>query len=133
MTVTLEEMLAGLPADERASIEARAKHLIAEEMTLLDLRKARSLTQERMAERLGIGQDSVSRLEKRSDLLLSTLRGYVAAMGGNLRLIVEFPDRPTVDLSSIMGEAKDAGPPAKAPRRPRRRTGTGKQEDHPSP
>jgi DNA-binding XRE family transcriptional regulator len=133
MTVTLEKMLAELPADERASIEARAKQLIAEEMTLQDLRKARSLTQERMAERLGIGQDSVSRLEKRSDLLLSTLRGYVAAMGGNLRLIVEFPDRPSVDLSSIMGEAKDAGPPAKAPRPPRRRTGTGKQEDHPSP
>lgn len=133
MTVTLDEMLAEMPADERALIEARAKQLIAEEMTLLDLRKARSLTQERMAELLGIGQDSVSRLEKRSDLLLSTLRGYVAAMGGDLRLIVRFPDRPSVDLSSIMGEAKDAGQPAAAPRRPQRRAGTGKEEDHPSP
>ena len=133
MTVSLEKMLAELPADERARIEERAKQLIAEEMTLRDLRKARSLTQERMAELLGIGQDSVSRLEKRSDLLLSTLRGYVAAMGGDLRLIVQFQDRPSVDLSSIMGEAKDAGQPTRAPRRPARRTGTGKGEDHPSP
>ena len=133
MTVSLEKMLAELPADERARIEERAKQLIAEEMTLRDLRKARSLTQERMAELLGIGQDSVSRLEKRSDLLLSTLRGYVAAMGGDLRLIVQFQDRPSVDLSSIMGEAKDAGQPTSAPRRPSRRTGTGKGEDHPSP
>ena len=133
MTVSLEKMLAELPADERARIEERAKQLIAEEMTLRDLRKARSLTQERMAELLGIGQDSVSRLEKRSDLLLSTLRGYVAAMGGDLRLIVQFPDRPSVDLSSIMGEAKDAGQPTTGHRRPSRRTGTGKGEDHPSP
>jgi hypothetical protein len=54
-------------------------------------------------------------------------------MGGNLRLIVEFPDRPSVDLSSIMGEEKHAGLPAKATRRAPRRTRTGKQEDHPSP
>lgn len=57
-----------------------------------------------MAELLGIGQDSVSRLEKRSDLLLSTLRSYVAAMGGRLRLIAEFPDRPAVDISSLSEE-----------------------------
>lgn len=95
--------------DRRARIEARAKELIAEELTLQDLRKAQKLTQERMAELLGIGQDSVSRLEKRSDLLISTLRSYVAAMGGNLRLIVEFPDRPPVDISSL---AEDKTPHA---------------------
>jgi DNA-binding XRE family transcriptional regulator len=59
------------------------------------------MTQARMAELLGVGQDSISRLEKRSDLLLSTLRDYVAAMGGNLRLMVEFPDRPPVSLSAL--------------------------------
>lgn len=133
MTVRLDEMLAELPADERASIEERAKQLIAEEMTLQDLRKARTLTQERMAELLGIGQDSVSRLEKRSDLLLSTLRGYVAAMGGDLRLIVRFPDRPSVDLSSIMGGAKDSGRPTKARSRSARHAKTGEKEDHQSP
>ncbi len=68
-----------------------------------------------MAELLGIGQDSVSRLEQRSDLLLSTLRSYVAAMGGRLRLIAEFPGRPAVDLSSLSEEVRDK--PARGPRR----------------
>src|SRR3970282_2656250 len=85
----------------RKKIKARAAALISEERTLQDLRHAHKLTQKRMAEVLGIGQDSVSRLEQRSDLLLSTLRGYVEAMGGRLRLIAEFPDRPPVALSGV--------------------------------
>ena len=54
-----------------------------------------------MAKALGITQDSESRLEKRSDLLLSTLRKTVKAMGGNLSLVAEFPDRAPVVLSGI--------------------------------
>jgi DNA-binding XRE family transcriptional regulator len=60
----------GAPQEDRA----RAAHLIAEEMTLQELRQARKITQVRMAKELGINQNGVSRLEKRSDLLLSTLR-----------------------------------------------------------
>jgi transcriptional regulator with XRE-family HTH domain len=75
-------------------------------MTLQDLRKARELTQQRMAELLGIKQANVSRIEKRSDLLLSTLGSYVAAMGGRLRLVAEFPDRPPVVLSKLSGEGE---------------------------
>jgi transcriptional regulator with XRE-family HTH domain len=82
-------------------VEARAAELVAEEMTLRELRQARKLTQVRVAKALGITQDSVSRLEKRSDLLLSTLRKTVKAMGGNLSLVAEFPDRPPVVLSGI--------------------------------
>jgi transcriptional regulator with XRE-family HTH domain len=82
-------------------VEARAAELITEEMTLRELRRARKLTQVRMAKALGITQDGVSRLEKRSDLLLSTLRKTVKAMGGNLSLVAEFPDRPPVVLSGI--------------------------------
>jgi transcriptional regulator with XRE-family HTH domain len=74
---------------------------MAEEMTLQELRQARKLTQVRMAKTLGITQDGVSRLEKRSDLLLSTLRKAVEAMGGNLSLVAEFPDRAPVVLSGI--------------------------------
>ena len=59
------------------------------------------MTQTRMAKALGISQDQVSRLEKRSDLLLSTLRKYVEGMGGSLSLIAEFPDRGPVVLSGI--------------------------------
>jgi len=55
----------------------------------------------RMAKTLGITQDSVSRLEKRSDFLLSTLRKTVEAMGGHLSLVAEFPDRAPVVLSGI--------------------------------
>lgn len=54
-----------------------------------------------MAQILQIDQANVSRLEKRTDLMLSTLRKYIVAMGGNLRLVVEFPDRPPVTLVGI--------------------------------
>jgi hypothetical protein len=54
-----------------------------------------------MAEALHISQDGVSRIEKRSDFLLSTLRSYVEAMGGKLRLVAEFPDRKPVTLSNL--------------------------------
>jgi transcriptional regulator with XRE-family HTH domain len=97
----LNEIIKKLPQERQDKIEARSQELIAKYMTLQDLRKAREFTQERIAESLKIRQDSVSRLEKRSDLLLSTLRSYVKAMGGELKLIAEFPDRPTVVLTGI--------------------------------
>jgi transcriptional regulator with XRE-family HTH domain len=65
------------------------------------MRKARQLTQKRMAQILGIGQDSVSRLEKRTDLHLSTLNNYINAMGGSLKLVAEFPDRDPVILDGL--------------------------------
>jgi len=73
-------------------------------MSLRDLRKARKLTQTRVAKTLGITQDSVSRLEKRSDLLLSTLRKTVKAMGGDVRIVAEFPDRSPVLLFHLEEE-----------------------------
>ena len=54
-----------------------------------------------MAQTLGIGQEGVSRLERRSDMLISTLREYVAALGGSMRLIVEFSDRPQFELQNL--------------------------------
>jgi transcriptional regulator with XRE-family HTH domain len=101
MAVNVNEKIKALSATRRRKVETRAAQLIAEEMTLRELRRARKLTQVRMAKKLGITQDSVSRLEKRSDLLLSTLRKTVQAMGGNLSLVAEFPDRAPVVLSGI--------------------------------
>ncbi len=101
MAKKLDRILQDLPRERRDKIEGRANELISEYMTLKDLRKARELTQERVAELLKIRQDSVSRIEQRSDLLLSTLRGYVEAMGGELLLIAEFPDRPPVRLTGF--------------------------------
>ena len=101
MPINVDEKIKTLSASQRKKVEARAAELIAEEMTLRDLRKARALTQARMAKQLGITQDGVSRLEKRSDLLLSTLRRTIEAMGGSLSLVAEFPDRVPVVLSGI--------------------------------
>jgi DNA-binding XRE family transcriptional regulator len=104
MSVNVNEKIKKLSPAQRKKVETRAAELIAEEMTLRELRKARQLTQVRMAKVLGITQDSVSRLEKRSDLLLSTLRKTVKAMGGNLSLVAEFPDRPPVVLTGITSD-----------------------------
>src|ERR1700727_1093255 len=101
MAVNVNDKINGLSPAQRRKVEARAAALVAEEMTLRELRHARKLTQVRLAKELGITQDSVSRLEKRSDLLLSTLRRTVKAMGGKLSLVAEFPDRPPVVLSGI--------------------------------
>ena len=98
---TLKERMDKLPTARRRKVEERANALIAEEMSLRDLRKARQKTQERVAQELGINQENVSRIEKRADLLLSTLISYVGAMGGRLRLVAEFPDRPPVELAGI--------------------------------
>ena len=102
MAVNVEDKIRKLSIAQRKKVEVRAAELIAEEMTLRELRKARQLTQVRLARRLGIARDGVSRLEKRSDLLLSTLRETVEAMGGNLSLVAQFPDRAPVVLSGIV-------------------------------
>lgn len=104
MMKTLQEKLDAIGPRRRARVDARAATLIAEEMTLEELRRARKLTQVKMARELGITQDGVSRLERRTDLLLSTLRKSVEAMGGHLSLVAEFPDRKPVVLAGIAEE-----------------------------
>jgi transcriptional regulator with XRE-family HTH domain len=101
MPITLEDKMKKLNAARRKKVEARAAQLIAQEMSLRDLRKALSLTQERLAARLKVSQDRISRMERRTDLLISTLRRHVAAMGGNLSLVAEFPDREPVILAGL--------------------------------
>ena len=104
---SLTERIGKLPEARRKKVEERARALIAEEMSLQDLRKARKWTQVRVAKELGINQENVSRIEKRSDLLLSTLSGYVEAIGGTLRLVAEFPDRPPIALTGIAALDKE--------------------------
>ena len=101
MPRTLKEVIAALPDGERVKVEARARELIAEEMSLQDLRKAIGKTQTAIAKRLKVGQDAVSKLETRSDMYISTLRGFVKAMGGELELVARFPDRPPVRLVEL--------------------------------
>ena len=98
---TLHDKIAGLPASRRARVAARTSELITEENALRQLREAHKKTQVKVAKALGIGQDSVSRLEKRSDMLISTLRDYVAAIGGKMRLLVEFEDQAPIELENL--------------------------------
>ena len=101
MTRTLTEKLNSLPDDRRKRIEARAEELIEQEMTLRELRKALDMTQTALAEQLNVGQDTVSRLERRTDMLLSTLHDYVQGLGGRLELNVEFPGHRKVRLKTL--------------------------------
>ncbi len=101
MALDVEGVIAGLDPERRRWIEERAAELIAEEKTLRELRKARELTQASVARELGISQDAIARLEQQSNLLVSTLRRTVEAMGGSLSLIARFPDRPPVELAGI--------------------------------
>jgi hypothetical protein len=107
MTINLKTVMDNLPLEQRARVEKRAAELIAEEMTLRDLRKAREFTQIRMGELLNMRQENVSRLERRADLLVSTLQSYVAAMGGELSLVVEFKDRPPVKIAGLISMFED--------------------------
>jgi transcriptional regulator with XRE-family HTH domain len=97
MARTLNQVLATLPVKRRAKIERRASELA----TLKDLRQAVERTQADLAVSLGVGQDTISRIERRSDMLLSTLRRYVEAMGGTLELVAEFPDRPRMVIDQL--------------------------------
>ena len=104
---TLQNKLEQLSPERRRWVEQRAEALAAEEMSLRQLRRAVRQTQVEVAQRLGVNQENVSRLERRDDLLLSTLSKYVGAMGGKLSLVAEFPDRPPVLLSGL-GPAEGA-------------------------
>jgi transcriptional regulator with XRE-family HTH domain len=101
MGVKLAEMMDRLPEDRRRKVEARAAELIAEEMSLRELRKALGKTQAAVAKKLGMKQENVSRIEQRADVLLSTLKGYLRSLGGNLRLVAEFKGRGPITLSGF--------------------------------
>jgi transcriptional regulator with XRE-family HTH domain len=98
--MTLDEILNEMPEERRARILQRADAIEAE-INLRELRRLRKLTQARLSKKLKIGQEGVSRIEKRSDLYLSTLRSYVEGVGGELTLVARFPDRPPVILSGF--------------------------------
>jgi DNA-binding XRE family transcriptional regulator len=109
MGKTYQELMAALSPERRKRVEARAAALIAEEKSLRDLRQALQLTQQSMAKRLGVRQHSISRLEQRSDMLLSTLRDYIGKMGGELVITAQFPDREPVRIAGFADIARGTG------------------------
>ena len=98
---TLEQKLRSLPVSRQKKIAKRVEELVSEELTMRELRQARRLTQVELAKTLGVKQEQVSRIEKRTDLHLSTLRRTVEAMGGKLSLVAEFPGSAPVKLAGL--------------------------------
>lgn len=109
MYKTLEDVMGELPPERRAKIEKRGQELIREEMTLQALRKLLEITQEGMAERLDIRQGNVSKVENRSDMLISTLRCYLEAMGGRLELVAHLPGRAPITIEGLAEESTSCG------------------------
>lgn len=104
MGIPYQEVLARESEETQRWVRQHAAELIAEELNLRELRRLRKLTQARLSRKLKIGQEGVSRIEKRTDLYLSTLRSYVEGVGGKLSLVVELPDRPPIILTGLGGD-----------------------------
>lgn len=98
---------AGLSADAQARAGALTDEMDRTQ-TLGELRRARAMTQERLAADLHVNQASIARIERRNDMYLSTLRRVVGAMGGELEIVARFPGERPVRLVGI-GEVEDVG------------------------
>jgi hypothetical protein len=98
---TLDEILETLPQEQQDRIEARFQELRQEVESLRHLRQIAGKVQADIAKTLRIKQPSVSRIEKQTDMYLSTLRSYVEAIGGKLELIVHLPSRPPLRLQQL--------------------------------
>ena len=108
MTRSFSELTKDLSPERRERIEQR-KEQLREEMTLSELRKAFLLTQDTLATTLNVKQAEISKIETRADMLMSTLRNFVQAMGGDLEVRAVFPDR-TIEIANF---SSLAGKPAK--------------------
>jgi transcriptional regulator with XRE-family HTH domain len=100
---TMDEVMASLPKERQARIKARAAELLREVEGLKTLRLLAERSQEQIAQSLGVKQPSVLKIERQTDLYLSTLRRFVEAAGGTLELRVELPGTGVMRLTG-MGE-----------------------------
>jgi DNA-binding XRE family transcriptional regulator len=105
MAKNFRELEAKMSPESRARAEAKAKKMLAE-MPLDELREARAMTQVHLAKILGVNQAAVSKLERRTDMYVSTLQDFVKAMGGELKIMARFPEG-TVEISQF-GAVKKA-------------------------
>jgi len=85
------ELRAGMSPQSRARSDAKARKMLAE-LPLHELRKARGLSQQQLAEVLHVQQPSIAKIEKRTDMYISTLRSHIEAMGGKLEVVARFPE-----------------------------------------
>lgn len=105
---SFQELTKDFSSERRQRIEAIKEELLAE-MPLHELRRARSLTQQDLAKALNVNQPAVSKLEQRADMYVSSLRSYIEAVGGRLKIVAEFPEgEVAVTNFSQLGEVEDA-------------------------
>ena len=91
MARKFSELRARMSPAARARARVRARTMLAD-MPLQELRLARGLSQEALAATLKVRQASISKLERRADMYISTLRSHIRAMGGELEIVARFPD-----------------------------------------
>lgn len=107
---TLEEVMAALPADQLAEIEARYQEMLREIEGLGALRRIAGKAQADIARALDIKQPSISKIEHQADMYISTLRDYVEALGGRLDIVVTLPGHPPLRLDGL-GDLREPDPP----------------------
>ncbi len=108
MTRPFSELTKDFSSERRARIDER-KEQLRQEMSLAELRKAFLLTQDTLAQALNVKQAEISKIENRADMLMSTLRNFVQAMGGDLEIRAVFPDR-TVEIANFSSLASKRKP-----------------------
>ncbi len=91
MAKKFADLRAQMRPESRARAEAKAQAMLAE-MPLNELRQARGLSQKMLADVLHVQQPSIAKIEKRTDMYISTLRSHIEAMGGQLEVVARFPD-----------------------------------------
>jgi predicted XRE-type DNA-binding protein len=102
MTIEYEDFLTKLPPERVAAIRERGRELIEQEASLRQLReRLGDCSQEMIAKALGIKQSSVSKLERRSDMYIATLKRYIEAMGGELQILAQFPGQDPVRINQF--------------------------------
>ena len=95
-----DELLKKVDPGVRKAARAKAVEIIAQ-MSLAELRKARGQSQAGLAERMNLAQPNISQIENRPDALVSTLREYVEALGGELEIHARFPDGQDVEIRAF--------------------------------
>lgn len=105
MAKKFRSLLEQMPVERRQRIEAHARQLMAE-MPLQELRKALQLTQQQVAATLSMNQAAVSKMEGQTDMYVSTLRRFIEAMGGELRIVAHFP-QGEVEINQFVQEEPD--------------------------
>lgn len=101
MGIPLQKVLAEFPKDRQEKIRAKADKYIHEYENLAGLRKELGITQEEIAQHQGVKQVNISNLERRNDMLISTLRKYVASFGGKLEINIRLPNEDTAKIKSL--------------------------------